>query len=122
MKRVVLWSGVVLVLSIVISGCKKDDPPTTVQQTTSPLTANPPSVTVTAGGSSQDVSISAGTPPYDISRSPSAIATAQLLNRDSLIATLRITGVSIASAATSVTVKDNSASQSKTVTVPISVH
>ena len=115
----ILWS-VVTVLGLVVVTCKKDDGSTSPPQVPQ-LTASPPSVSVTVG-TSQDVSIGGGTPPYVIATPPSAIAAAVLFNPDSLVATLRITGVSVASVATSVTMRDNTPAAPKTVGVPVSVH
>ncbi len=118
MKRLMYVSAAVI-LGLWLSSCKEDEP--TAQQQGPQLTANPASATVGVG-TSQNVSIGGGTPPYDIMSPPSAIATATLLDRDSLVAILRITGVTIASTATSVTIKDNSPPPVRTVNVRISVH
>jgi hypothetical protein len=115
-------AGALLIAStiFVVSSCKKDEAPTQTQQVAPQLSAVPPSVTVGAG-LSQNVLVSGGTPPYAIAAAPSAIATARLLNPDSLVATIQITGVTVASVATAVAIRDNSAPTQKTVTVPVRV-
>ena len=121
-KRWGFSSIILAVLVLVAIRCSKNAAPTQPQQSTVPqLTAVPSSVAVGVGVS-QNVTISGGTPPYDIASPPSSIATAQLLNRDSLSASVQIVGVTVASVGTAVTIKDNSASTPKTVTVPITVH
>ncbi|MGA9116380.1 MAG: hypothetical protein WB626_06370 [Bacteroidota bacterium] len=85
------------------------------------LTALPPSVTVTTG-QTVPVTIGNGTPPYEIAESPDAgLASAQFLDPSVTPAILRITGVSIASAAgsTRVKVKDSTPSPEREVTIPI---
>lgn len=123
-RRSLMVSVIVVGLGMLPSACSKNDysptsstPPPSGQS----LSASPSFASVGVG-TSQTVSIGGGTPPYAISAAPTAIAAVQLLNSDSLVATLNITGVSIASVGTSVTVRDNSASPAKAVTVPISVH
>jgi hypothetical protein len=69
----------------------------------------------------QTVSISGGKPPYSISGPPGASATALLLSPDSVVATLQISGVSVASVSTAVTVQDNTPSLARIVTVPVKV-
>ena len=101
---------------------KSDSSPTSSSPPNNQSLTAIPSFASVGVGTSQSVSIGGGTPPYAISTAPTGIATAQLLNSDSLVATLSITGVSVASVGTAVTVRDNSASPAKTVTVPISVH
>ena len=73
-------------------------------------------------GLSEDVAVGGGTPPYSVTTAPSAIATAQLLYPDSAVSYVHITGVTVATASTAVTIKDNSAATAKTVTIPIGVH
>ena len=117
-----LSTVVVAMIVFVAIRCSKSDAPTQPKQSTGPqLTAVPTSVAVGVGGA-QNVTVSGGTPPYDVASAPSSIATVQLINRDSLAATLQIMGVTVASVGTSVTVKDNSSSSPKSVTIPISVH
>jgi hypothetical protein len=106
-------------LMLAAVGCSKSGSPTAPPMTTPQLTAVPSSAAVGAG-TMAIVKVSGGTPPYSISTSPSAIATAALTDNNSAVATLTITGVTIASASTSVTVRDSAAA--KTVTIPISVH
>lgn len=99
--------------------CSKSSSPT--QPSVGPqLTAVPASVTLTVG-TSQTVAISGGTPPYSVSSYPSSIATAQLLSADSTVATIQITGVSVASVSTAVTIQDHSPTPVKSVNVPIRV-
>lgn len=114
---------VVMALAIAAAGCSKSSAPTQPQQQQPPapkLVAVPPSASVGVG-TSQTIIISGGTPPYAIGSAPSAIATAQLLNPDSMIVSLQITGVTVASVSTAVTVNDHTLSQVKSVTVPIQV-
>jgi hypothetical protein len=99
--------------------CSKDSSPT--QAHVGPqLNAVPSAVTVGVGVS-QTVAVSGGTPPYGIEAAPSTIATAVLLNPDSATSSVQITGVTVASVSTAVTIKDNSTSETKTVTIPIRV-
>ncbi len=119
------WLGMVMVVTaVVIVGlnCGHSDSPTAPSPTpsTPQLTAVPTAVSVAAGGT-QNVVVSGGTPPYAIAASPGGIASAQLINLDSVSTTLRITGITVASASTAVTVRDNTPTAPKTVTVPITV-
>jgi hypothetical protein len=119
------WAvAAVVMLGVIASGCGKDyastAPQTSPGTSTPGLTAQPPSVTLAVGGSTT-VSISGGKPPYAIAVSPDARATAQLVNADSAVATLEISGVSVASPATAVTVRDNSPAPPLTVAVAIKV-
>ncbi len=112
---VVMFAGAM----VLAAGCSKSSSP--MQPVVGPqLNAVPTAVTVGIG-TSQTVAISGGTPPYGISSSPSSIATAQLSNADSATALVQITGVTVASVSTAVTIRDNSASETKTVAVPIRV-
>lgn len=102
------------------TGCKKDSSSPTQPPTTTPqLTAVPPSASVGVGAS-QIVTISGGRPPYTISGPPTSSATASLAHPESVVTTLTITGVTVASTSTSVTVDDSASS--KKVTIPITVH
>ena len=84
-----------------------------------PLTANPPSVTLT-GTTPQNVTISTGTPPYGIAQAPApGLATAHFVDSTLASPVLVITGVSTATGSTSVIVRDASTPQ-RTVTVGIS--
>lgn len=122
MKRRTGLLLLVIALALVGGNCSNSNSPTQPPPPPTPeLTVSPASAVVTVGGV-QNVSVSGGTPPYAIQSQPSAIATAQLLNPDSLVATLKITGVSVASTSTSVTVRDNSPPPAKLATVPIVVH
>jgi hypothetical protein len=120
-KQWILPMVVIAALVIATVSCSKNSSPTQVQQqtTTSQLTAVPASASVGVG-TSQIVAISGGTPPYSIASGPSAIATAVLSHPDSLVATLTITGVTVATASTAVTVRDSVAA--KSVTISIGVH
>jgi len=111
-----------IVATVLALNCSKSSSPTQPPPTsqTPQLTATPPSAIVGAGATTSVV-VSGGNPPYAISSPPSSIATAFLLNPDSLIATIQITGVTVASVSTAVMVRDNTASAPKTVTVPITV-
>ncbi len=102
---------------------KSSSSPTQPPYSTPPpsLNAAPPSVTVGAG-TSQDVTVSGGMPPYTISTPPSSNATAQLQNADSASAIVHITGVTVASVSTSVVIRDNTVSSPKSVSIPITVH
>ena len=108
-------------LLIAAASCSKNSGSPTQPNTPPPpqLSAVPPSVSLTAGGS-QNVDISGGTPPYSIAGGPGAIATAALTVSDSVVGVLHIMGVSIASVSTTVTVRDSGGV--KSVTIPISVH
>jgi hypothetical protein len=118
--RWTILAVLIMIFFVVAIDCSKDNSPTQPPQApAAQLIAAPPSVTVSVGGS-QSVTISGGTPPYAISSPPGAIATAQLVNPDSTMATLQITGVSVASVSTAVTVRDNSSS-AKVVGIPIRV-
>jgi hypothetical protein len=68
------------------------------------------------------VSVSGGTPPYSISVGPNATATAVLVNPDSSVADLKITGASVDYYSTVVTVRDNTTAAPKTVSVSIMVN
>jgi hypothetical protein len=119
-KQCVIPIVVIAVLIFNVVSCSKNTSPTQVQQTTPhQLTAVPPSAAVGVG-TSQNIAISGGTPPYSVASGPSAIATAQLTNPDSLVATLTITGVTVATASTSITVRDSAAV--KNVAISIGVH
>src|SRR5512141_279489 len=114
MKMRPALSGVALAAAVIvlIYSCKDmgteapAPPPPVVNQ----LTAVPPSVNV-GSGSAATVSISGGVRPYAISTAPSASLATAVLNDT----TLTITGVTIASAAgsTSVRVVDGSPSPAK---------
>lgn len=122
MGRAVACSIVAVCGSILLIGCKRDESPVgEARQPGQPLTATPSSVTVSIG-TVQDVAISDGVPPYQIVSQPAPIASAQMLQGDSSIAVARVTGVSAASAAASLTVKDSSTPEARTVVIPVSVH
>ena len=73
-----------------------------------PLIANPPSVTL-VGTTPQNVTISTGIHPYSIFQQPApGLATAQFVNANLDTVVLVITGVSTATGATSVVVRDAS--------------
>lgn len=111
-----------LTLALLGGSCSDKGSPTQPPPPPGPqLTVSSSSAIVTVG-TSQNITVSGGTPPYGIQSAPAPIATAQLLNPDSLIATLKITGVTVASTSTSVTVKDNSTPTAKTATIGIQVH
>ena len=106
-----------------LSACSKDSTaPPTQPQVGAPagLYAVPPTVAVGIGGV-QHVNVTGGTPPYSIASGPGAIAAADLANADSSVAVLKITGVTVASVATSVVVKDNTPSSPKTVSISVMV-
>ncbi|HTY58985.1 MAG TPA: hypothetical protein VMF59_09210 [Bacteroidota bacterium] len=114
-----VWAALLMGLS----ACSKDSTaPPTQPQVGAPagLSAVPPTVAVGIGGI-QHVNVTGGTPPYSIASAPGAIATADIANADSSIAVLKITGVTVASVATSVVVRDNTPSSPKTVSIPITV-
>jgi hypothetical protein len=81
----------------------------------------PLSISLGVGGV-QHVSVSGGTPPYSISAAPNATASAVLSNADSTVADLKITGMSVDYYSTAVTVKDNTASSPRTVSVAVTVN
>lgn len=120
MRRLRLYIASALLLGA--GACSKNDSPPTQPQVnaSSGLAAVPPSVSVGIGGV-QHVNVSGGMPPYSIATGPGSIATADLSNADSAIAVLKIMGVTVASAPTTVTVKDNTPSAPKTVSIPITV-
>jgi hypothetical protein len=123
MRRIALRLFLPAALLLGAAGCSKDSStgPTQPQVTVTPrLSAVPPTVSVGIGGV-QHVSVSGGTPPYSIASGPSLIASAALSNADSSIAVLQIMGVTTASVPTAVTVKDNSPSTPKTVSISITV-
>jgi len=112
-----------LVLLAGVCACSKQGsgPPTQPQtDNQGVLYAVPPWVSVGIGGV-QHVNVSGGVPPYSIASGPGAIATVSIADADSSIAVLKIMGVTAASAPTSVTVRDNTPSSPKTVSVPVSV-
>ena len=127
MRRFALRLFLPAALMLGIGACSKDSsaPPTYPQQTYTPpasgLTAAPLSVSLGIGGV-QHVSVSGGTPPYSISAGPNATAMAVLANADSNTADLKITGASVDYYSTSVTVKDNTTTAPKTVSVSITVN
>ncbi len=116
------WGLLILLVvgtTIVAIECNKNNSPTQPQQTPGPqLNAVPSSALVGAGGS-ENIAVSGGIPPYSIASPPGSIATAQLLNPDSIVTTLKITGVSVASVSTAVVIRDSAAA--KTVRIPITV-
>lgn len=120
MRRLRLYLAAALLMGA--GACSKTDSPPTQPQisTTAGLAAVPPSVAVGIGGV-QNVNVSGGMPPYSIATGPSSIATAAISNADSTIAVLKIMGVTVASAPTTVTVRDNTPSAPKTVSISISV-
>ena len=110
-----------------ISACSKDGSgsPTYPQQNYTPpasgLTAMPVSVSLGIGGV-QHVTVSGGMPPYSIATGPNAPAAAVLVNPDSTIADLKITGTSVDYYSTAVTVRDNTPAAPKTVSVSVTVN
>jgi hypothetical protein len=117
-----LRSCIVAALIMGAAACSKNDLPPTQPQVGAPavLAAVPPSVAVGIGGV-QHVNVSGGMPPYSITTGPGSIATADLSNADSAVAILKIMGVTVASAPTTVTVRDNTPSAPKSVSIPITV-
>jgi hypothetical protein len=73
-------------------------------------------------GAVQHVNVSGGKPPYSISAGPNATAAAVLSNADSSIADLKITGMSVDYYSTAVTVKDNTPTTPRTVSVTVTVN
>jgi hypothetical protein len=122
-KQLILSIAVGVAFVIGSIGCSKDSgSPTQSQQTQNPstlLTAVPASASVGVG-TFQIISISGGKPPYSIASPPNAIATAVLSHPDSIIASVTITGVTVATASTAVTIRDSIAA--KSVTISIGVH
>jgi hypothetical protein len=112
--------GMTVVAAVVlVFSCSKDDAPSTPQQQGGGLRAIPTGLTVSTNQTST-VAVSAGVPPYAIAAAPSAgLATAQFVNANIDTAILSITGVTTATGATSVRVRDSSPSPGKTVTVLI---
>jgi len=106
-----------------VCACSKHDPAPPTQppmENQAVLYAVPPWVSVGIGGI-QHVNVSGGVPPYTITSEPGAIATVSIADADSAIAVLKIMGVAAASASTSVTVRDNTPSSPKTVSIPVTV-
>jgi hypothetical protein len=102
----VLFSGLLLAALVVVPGpgCsdRGEEPPV---EPPTVLTAVPPSVTV-GPGQSVNVLISGGTPPYAITVRPdTSLISALLQNPTSTPVTLVVTGVTVASAAGSTTVR-----------------
>src|SRR5512140_435725 len=118
MKLRLVAGGMMLVagLLVMINSCKDMGTGTPVPAPANQLSAIPPAVTIGSGGVAT-VAISGGVRPYAIATPPSATLAAAVLSDT----TLTITGVTIASAAgsTSVRVVDGSPSPAKGVTVPI---
>jgi hypothetical protein len=117
------WIFPIVVITLIVFSvvsCSKNSSPTQMQQTAAPQLTAVPSSAAVGVGTSQTVVISGGRPPYSVASAPTAIATVLLTNPDSLIASLTITGITIATASTSVTVSDSAGV--KNVSIPISVH
>lgn len=126
MRRFALRFFLPAALIVGIGACSKyNSAPTYPQQTYTPpaagLTAMPLSFSLGIGAV-QHVSVSGGMPPYSISAGPNATATAVLLNPDSTVSDLKITGASVDYYSTAVTVKDNTPTAAKTVTITVTVN
>jgi hypothetical protein len=127
MRRSALRFVLPAALMLGIGACSKDSsaPPTYPQQTYTPpatgLTAAPLAVSLGIGVV-QHVTVSGGMAPYMISAAPNATATAVLVNPDSSVADLKITGASVDYYSTVVTVRDNTPTTPKTVSVTITVN
>ena len=129
MRRSALRFVLPAALMLGIGACSKDSsaPPTYPQQSYNPpppasgLTAAPLSVSLGIGVV-QHVTVSGGMSPYSISVGPNATATAVLVNPDSSVVDLKITGASVDYYSTVVTVKDNTPTTPKTVSVTITVN
>ncbi len=122
-KRWIVPIATLSLLAFVIVDCSKSSSPTQPTQQQMPpasqLSAVPPSVSVGPGGN-LSVTIRGGKPPYNIETGPNGIASVSLAHADSTVATLLVSGISVATASTSVTIGDSG--DVKSTTIPISVH
>jgi hypothetical protein len=113
-----------LLCAVMIVGagaCSKNSssPPTQpVSVDTTILYAVPPWVAVGNGGI-QHVNVSGGNPPYSIASGPASIAAVEIADADSAVAVLKITGATASAETTAVTVRDNTRSSPKTVSISI---
>jgi hypothetical protein len=115
-----LLAGGVVCIAVLIGSCKKDESqPTTPVPQGPQLTAVPLGVTVGLS-QSQNVTITGGTHPYTVAQPPNGnLASAQFVNANLDTAVLVITGVSMATGATSMIVRDATTPQQKSVAVGI---
>jgi hypothetical protein len=70
-------------------------------------------------GGIQHVNVSGGNPPYSIASGPASIAAVEIADADSAVAVLKITGATASAETTAVTVRDNTRSSPKTVSISI---
>ena len=129
-ERVVMKASRIFSLALVVSvtvfalHCSKSSSSPTQPMTPTPpppsLIAVPTSASITVGAT-ENVTVSGGTPPYLISSAPGSIATASILNPDSVATFIHITGVTVSSVSTAVVIRDNSNPTPRTVSVPIIV-
>ncbi len=121
MRGIILHLPLFAVMLVGAGACSKDNasPPTQpVSVDTTILYAVPPWVAVSNGGI-QHVNISGGNPPYSIASGPASIVTVEIAGADSTVAVLKITGATASAETTAVTVRDNTRSSPKTVSIPI---
>jgi hypothetical protein len=121
MRGIALRLPLFAVMLVGAGACSKNSAPPPTQPIvvdTTILYAVPPWVAVSNGGI-QHVSVSGGNPPYSIASGPASIATVEIANADSAIAVLKITGAAVSAETTAVTVRDNTRSSPKTVSISI---
>ncbi len=110
-----------LVMGIVITGCKKDYSSVAPPDQPAPqgLTATPSSVSVSSS-QSQTVIVRGGVHPYVIAQAPaSTLAQATIVDAGRDTITVTISGVSVATGSTSVVIRDGTTPQPKSVAVGI---
>ena len=109
------------VLLVFCSCAKNAGPPTEPPPPPANVLAAVPTWVAVGIGGIQHVKVSGGTPPYVIAQGPNATATVEIADADSTVAVLKITGVTPSPSNTQVTVRDNTPSTPKSVTIPVTV-